>query len=294
MEPMTFLDGLSGFMRNSTGNSADRPIRIAKIDPAYDPFLGHYPNATDPARVIFEGETTVSGKAYPVASGYVPQAGARVYMVPIGNSWLIAGAVTQYTTQGFFSDPEAALYGVEFGGGSFFDSGTGLHIEGDTEILGDLDVGGIGAVRTKWKTIDTGRSGTITSTADPILQGLFLEQGTWEIFCGLNVSATGTSPSGGIRTQWGFSGTWTALRTCLGPSDVSTSRTNTTVRIGSEGTGDVSYGLAVSGAFTGITEYGIVTVATAGNFSILWAQAVSSAQQSFMRQRSYIKATRIG
>lgn len=66
-----------------TGASA-RPARLATVDPAY---------ASGRPRVTFDGETTLSGKAYPRLSSYVPVAGDRVLMVPSGTSYVIIGKV---------------------------------------------------------------------------------------------------------------------------------------------------------------------------------------------------------
>jgi hypothetical protein len=150
-EPMQFLDAISGYVRSGSGGSADRPIRLAKIDPAYDAFVSPYPVGIPLPKVTFEGESTLSGKAYPVASGYIPIANARVWMVPIGNTYMVAGAATQYTAQGFYGDPAGLTSGVEFGEGSYFDTDAGLSLTTDADIAGDLDVGGF---------IDFGSRGT--------------------------------------------------------------------------------------------------------------------------------------
>jgi hypothetical protein len=140
VEPISFLDGISGYVRNSTNGSADKGIRLAVIDPAYDALGGTYPNAVNPARVTFEGETTLSGKSYPVATGFVPQPTARVWMVPIGNTWLIAGGAASYSAQGFYANASGA--GVELGEGSYFDTDSGLQLLTDADIAGELNVDG--------------------------------------------------------------------------------------------------------------------------------------------------------
>ena len=306
MEPMTFLDGLSGFMRNSTGDSSDRPIRIAKIDPAYDPFAGSYPNATDPARVIFEGETTVSGKAYPVASGYVPQPGARVYLVPIGNSWLIAGAVTQYTTQGFFADPNGTFFGTEFGGGSYIDSEFGLFLLGDAEILGDLDVGGIGAVRFVQRESDSAPRATATIADDDELS-VALNPGKWEInFVGAVTQPPNGSDitNGDIRISWGFSGAWSGVRACQGPSPFIVDTATVKDAISPESAimrtswhqfaTEVFYGINSATTFAAIRETSLVTVTNSGVFTIRWAQRAAKAGfGTIMRAPSFITARRV-
>jgi hypothetical protein len=65
-------------------SSADRPVRLAVVDPAY---------TTGWPRVTFEGETTLSGKQYPHLDSYTPAAGDRVVLVPVGTTYLVIGRV---------------------------------------------------------------------------------------------------------------------------------------------------------------------------------------------------------
>lgn len=142
---ISFLDAVTGHVENSRTSSADRPIRLAAIDPAYDPFVD-WPGPPPAARVTFEGEDAVSGKAYTVAQGFIPRAGQRVWMVPIGNSYLISGAVNAQTPQGFWQSPSGADSGVELGGGSYFDTWEGLVLETDAAVAGGLTVAGAATV----------------------------------------------------------------------------------------------------------------------------------------------------
>lgn len=65
-------------------SSAARPARLATVNPAH---------ASGRPRVTFDGETTLSGKAYPYLSSYVPAGGDRVLMIPAGSSYVIIGKV---------------------------------------------------------------------------------------------------------------------------------------------------------------------------------------------------------
>jgi hypothetical protein len=134
---VSFLDAVTGHLDNGRTSSADRPIRLAVVDPAYDPFAA-YPAATPPARVTFDGESTLSGKAYAVAQGFIPRPGQRVWMVPVGTTYLISGAVSAQTPQGFWQAADGTDSGVELGGGSYFDTTEGLYLETDATVAGDL------------------------------------------------------------------------------------------------------------------------------------------------------------
>lgn len=65
------------------GLSQDRPIVLGVVDPGY--------SGTGSARVTFDGESVLSGKSYVVTTSVV--ASQRVYLLPIGKSYVIAGVV---------------------------------------------------------------------------------------------------------------------------------------------------------------------------------------------------------
>jgi hypothetical protein len=157
VNPLDFLQAIAGYTRNapsdgSTGAdnappSTKRSIRLATIDPAYSSFGTPYPNGIAPARVTFEGEDTLSGKYYPVAAGLIPYAGQRVYLLPVGTTYMIAGAVSAGESQGFYG---GTATGVEFGNGNYFDVLEGLSLDTDADIGGALAVGDsvdVGAMR---------------------------------------------------------------------------------------------------------------------------------------------------
>jgi hypothetical protein len=104
-DPIAFLDAVAGYtLEAGAGGSADRPIRLGTIDPAY--VFTSYP-ATLP-KVTFDGESTLSGKRYVVLTpGYLPRASDRVVLLPVGNTYVIIGSV----------DQDAAAY---HGGGALY------------------------------------------------------------------------------------------------------------------------------------------------------------------------------
>lgn len=60
------------FIENFKNPKQEKIIQFARVDPNYS---GGRP------RLIFDGETAVSGKAYPYLSSYTPQANDRVMLV---------------------------------------------------------------------------------------------------------------------------------------------------------------------------------------------------------------------
>jgi hypothetical protein len=123
--PLTFLQSVAGYNQNQRTSSADQPIRLATIDPAFTNFQ-NYPDLPPLPKVIFDGETVASGKRYPYVAGYVPSAGQRVWMVPIGTTYLICGPVEATEVQGFYGSATDDYYSTEFGHGSYLEVDAGV------------------------------------------------------------------------------------------------------------------------------------------------------------------------
>jgi hypothetical protein len=113
MRALEFLDAVAGYTQAQQSGSASRPIRLATVDPTYvaSTFPGTLP------KVTFDGESTLSGKRYPVMSGYLPSASDRVVLVPVGTTYLIVGAL----------DADASAY---LGGSLLLASGANLDLGG--------------------------------------------------------------------------------------------------------------------------------------------------------------------
>ena len=146
----------------------------------------------------------------------------------------------------------------------------------------------------------TSRASTGTVADDSgtglILAGIPLEIGSYEIeFCGLfTLTTTGTQ---GIRTRWGFTGTMTnPVRNCLGPGDSgSAPNVNATIMAQAfQATGqDALYFAGASSAYASFREISpAIIVTVAGNLSLKWAQAVSSANNTNLQAGSYFRITR--
>jgi hypothetical protein len=292
IEPISFLDGVSGYVRKSTNGAADKGIRLATIDPAYDAFDPPYPDGIPLPKVTFEGEATLSGKTYAVASGYVPSPGARVWMVPIGNTWLIAGAAQHYSAQGFYSNPAASTVGVEFGDGSYYDTTSGLTLLGDADIAGDLSVGGIGKVTYKRKTSATSRASTATNAADPEMWNVPIGVGTWLLEAYLLFTGT----TGDFQGQWVFTGTYNGIKGVQGPSSATElqDHANTLMRTSGHQFGTaIAYGVNNAGTYTLAVERGIANVTVAGAWGYSWSQQTSDVAATVLREGSFLRAERV-
>lgn len=301
MKPLDFLEAVAGYTRNAPSNgssSADRPIRLAVIDPAYAPFSSPYPNGIPAARVTFEGESTLSGKYYPIASGFIPAPGNRVYMVPVGTTYLIAGNANPGDAQGFYDF--GSYSGMEFGGGSYIDSIEGLQLEGDAYVAGDLVVDGIGARQDKLKGTDTSRTNN-SVLADPDLTMSFPAGSTWRI----EIELIFSSSTGDFMSSWtvvGAAGS-TNLRTCWGPSpytvdtttpDESQGRDATPMRTGVHlHATNVPYGTNSTSSYTSAYEKATITFSSAGSVTLAWGQETTDANAAILRAATFMTARRI-
>jgi hypothetical protein len=232
MEPVQFLDAVSGYRRTADESSADKPIRLARIDPAYDPFTGTYPDDVPPARVTFEGESTLSGKTYPVASGFIPSPDARVWMVPIGTTYMIAGGAASYTNQGFYAYEDGSSVGVEFGAGNYWDDVSGLNLDTDADIGGDVSVGNFLTIGPRAQRVPEMRwgSGSVPVTAGGTSGSVVVNFSPAfpvgsTVFCLAEVKG---QPGGTAQLYTRSSCTTTAITLLVTRSDAAAGFTNTT------------------------------------------------------------------
>lgn len=96
-----FLDSVTGYVRSSSGtkSSSEKPVRLGTIDPLYTTGLPY---------VLFDGDTVISKKGYAWAASYTPTPSDRVYMIPVGQSYVIGGKVE--TTDNRFARHRRAEY----------------------------------------------------------------------------------------------------------------------------------------------------------------------------------------
>ena len=81
-DPREFFEAARQYDRSADNEESKGWNRCATIDPGYAGF--------GPARVTFDGETTLSQKAYQFLDN-PPRAGTRVALLPIGPTYLILG-----------------------------------------------------------------------------------------------------------------------------------------------------------------------------------------------------------
>lgn len=125
----------------------DKPIKLGTIDPTYRGF--------GPARVTFDGEISMSAKYYVNTAGPVAPS-SRVWLAPVGKTYVIAGIIPSATAPGFMAQVPVPL-------------GTGWALYSDL----NQDAGEYGDSMT---AVDTSKVGTLfasmTSTGIVSLMGL--------------------------------------------------------------------------------------------------------------------------
>lgn len=80
-----FLDSVAGYANSSnTGqkSSANRPVKLGSIDVNY---------TSGTPKVLFDGESTISDRGYSWVGSYTPVNGERVFLIPVGQSYIIGG-----------------------------------------------------------------------------------------------------------------------------------------------------------------------------------------------------------
>lgn len=87
MQAAEILQSMSGYVRSQV---PDTTVKFGVIDPSYT--VLNYIAGTLP-KVTFDGESTMSGKLYPVIGDYIPYPSERVMLIPCGRTYAIVGAV---------------------------------------------------------------------------------------------------------------------------------------------------------------------------------------------------------
>jgi hypothetical protein len=82
LRPGEFFDAVAEYDRSANNADSKGHERFATVDSAYA--------GTGPARLTFDGESALTTKAYSFA-GSPPVAGARVFVLPVANTYLIMG-----------------------------------------------------------------------------------------------------------------------------------------------------------------------------------------------------------
>ena len=109
MDSLGMIQSIQEGQRQLPGGSATRMMRLAVIDPAYDP---GEPGALVFPKVTFEGEDTLDDQQYAVLDGYIPTPGDRVLMVPTGTTYTIVGKIAGASSQAGFTSTGLIVPGI--------------------------------------------------------------------------------------------------------------------------------------------------------------------------------------
>lgn len=84
MDPAKFFDAVREYDKSADNAESKGFNRCGTVDSGYA--------GTGPARIMFDGETSLSSKHYHYV-GTPPRAGTRVALIPIGSTYMILGMV---------------------------------------------------------------------------------------------------------------------------------------------------------------------------------------------------------
>jgi len=88
------LKDIADRVQKEMSSTGTRSAKLATIDENFpdDPY--YFAMDTDLPRVVFDGDTTLSSDGFATLyHAYIPKAGERVVMLPVGNTYVIVGSV---------------------------------------------------------------------------------------------------------------------------------------------------------------------------------------------------------
>jgi len=88
-----FLEMTAEHTRRTLEGAGSRSTKLATIDENY-PTDPYYAGGLNGPKVTFDGDTTLSSNGFAILPhSYIPTAGDRVVMLPVGNTYIIVGSV---------------------------------------------------------------------------------------------------------------------------------------------------------------------------------------------------------
>lgn len=148
------------------------------------------------------------------------------------------------------------------------------------------------------KDTATSRLSTAAVSADPFFSGIALGVGVWEINAILFTAMTTTAANAavaGFRCNWGFSGTASGLRAVLGiaaDASITTASFAQMRCLGSALGTEQTYGV-IHTFNQPVREDLVMTVTSAGNLALQWAQVTSNANATILMPGSFVKIRQI-
>ena len=85
IDPTDLFEAVRTYDRSADNEESKGHARFATLDASY--------SGSGPARVTFDGETTLSTKSYHWVGNSPPRAGTRVFVLPVSTTYVIVGMV---------------------------------------------------------------------------------------------------------------------------------------------------------------------------------------------------------
>lgn len=89
-----FLKDVAEYVQKEMAGTGTRSAKLATIDENFPADAYYFAMDTDLPRVVFDGDTALSADGFAnLYHAYIPKAGERVVMLPMGNTYVIVGSV---------------------------------------------------------------------------------------------------------------------------------------------------------------------------------------------------------
>ena len=249
-----FLRAITGFTEaNASPSSANKPVKLGRVD--YDYASADYLGGVNP-RILFDGESTVSQKRYPVIAGYYPLPGARVCLIPVGTTYLIIG-----TVDGKEQDPQVDIYTAT----DTWEKPAGARYI-RVQVQGGGGAGG-GCVATAASSVCAGGGGAGGAYAESYISANAVDS---SVTVTVGTGGTGGTGTGGSGTTSSF-GSYVSAAGGAGGGSTGTGSTNAGIS-GATGTGQTivgDLGIPGNGGGAGARQPSGVSIAGTGGGSHL-------------------------
>jgi hypothetical protein len=172
-------------------------------------------------------------------------------------------------------------------------------VGGNLSVVGDVSGSGIGSVKRARKTADTSVASNVTPATDPHLSIAVVASAIYEVEGVLFFTSTAAGSTPAVKVAINAPASATGFWSAVGPASASTADPDTVRTVATAiGTANRTFGISLITSGTnpaiGFHIKGMAEIAgTAGNITVDWSQANSSATATVLKQYSWLRLTRV-
>lgn len=303
------LDAAAGFQPVTSSTRPGSPYSgkpIMETDTSYRTYVS---NGTAPASaswVEIPNSSAIFNNNLKLAVGKQLNIGASTSTAPVAifttstSSNIISSRITGDTANSrWFVNADGGMnWGPGGGSGTdvnLYRSGVNVLATDDSLVVGgSLTVAGVGQVLTAYKTGDTSRASTTTTSPDPHLQVSVAANAVYQVEMFIAYTSLDTVD---IQFDYSAPASATGILSPWAPDQsLAASGTTGTVRYVADASVTAARAVGGSDASTIVTGRPVgtlITSGTAGTFSFDWAQNLSNATATVVKAGSWIRLTRM-